>query len=198
MTSVWRDRRLVYVMSTNSNPTDSSTIHRKNRDGTTEVASCPPNIVSYNKFMGGVDRADQLRQYYHVRSKSRKFYLYIFWFILQLSTLSYYGRTFLHSQISVFGNNHLNSSASLLPMPLWEGTTLVIATVYQHPSVRLATHLEPRDRDLVAVIHRLWVVFPSRVPVAGARFAGTSEKSATKHAFDVGNVGRRFVLNPGI
>ena len=38
--------------------------------------------------MGGVDRADQLRQYYHVRSKSRKFYLYIFWFLFDASIIN--------------------------------------------------------------------------------------------------------------
>ena len=31
--------------------------------------------------------------------------------------------------------------------------------------------------------------------MGGAHFAGISERSATKRAFDVGNVGRRFVLN---
>lgn len=31
--------------------------------------------------MAGVDRADQLRGYYKFRSKSRKFYKYIFWFL---------------------------------------------------------------------------------------------------------------------
>ena len=79
--TVWRDRKLVYVMSTNSDPQTEMTVQRKGRDGTSTTVSCPPNIVSYNKFMGGVDRADQLRNYYRVRSKSRKFYRYIFWFI---------------------------------------------------------------------------------------------------------------------
>ena len=32
------------------------------------------NVNLYNRFMGGVDMADQLRGYYHVRMKCRKFY----------------------------------------------------------------------------------------------------------------------------
>ena len=34
--------------------------------------SCPENVNLYNRFMGGVDMADQLRGYYHVRMKCRK------------------------------------------------------------------------------------------------------------------------------
>ena len=33
------------------------------------------NITSHNKYMGGVDKADQLRSYYQQRTKSRKFYM---------------------------------------------------------------------------------------------------------------------------
>ena len=33
-------------------------------------------IVDYNQFMGGVDKGDQYRKYYHVRVKSRKYSKY--------------------------------------------------------------------------------------------------------------------------
>ena len=35
--------------------------------------------------MGGVDQNDQLRGYYHVRLKSRKYYKYIFWFMFEVA-----------------------------------------------------------------------------------------------------------------
>ena len=79
--SVWKDSKLVYVMSTNSDPATDATVQRKERDGTSISVSCPTNVVAYNKFMGGVDHADQLRNYYRVRYKTRKFYCYIFWYI---------------------------------------------------------------------------------------------------------------------
>ena len=41
--------------------------------------------ISYNEFMGGVDRGDQLRSYYSCRTKSRKFYKYIFYFLLDVA-----------------------------------------------------------------------------------------------------------------
>ncbi|GBN07980.1 hypothetical protein AVEN_110779-1 [Araneus ventricosus] len=44
--------------------------------------SCPGVAENYNKSMGGVDLADQKRQYYDVARKSRKWWIYLFWFLL--------------------------------------------------------------------------------------------------------------------
>ena len=79
--TVWQDRKPVHVMSTNSQPDESATVRRRNRDGSTQQVPCPPSIVAYNRFMGGVDKSDQLRHYYPVRCKTRKFYRSIFWFL---------------------------------------------------------------------------------------------------------------------
>ena len=46
---------------------------------------------------GGVDKNDQLRKYYHVRLKSRKFYRYIFWFLFEVSLVNAY---ILHAHYS--------------------------------------------------------------------------------------------------
>ena len=86
--SVWRDRRLVYVMSTNSDPCTLATVQRKDKDGTSQTVPCPRNVVAYNRFMGGVDHADQLRNYYRVRCKSRKFYRYLFLFAFDCSVVN--------------------------------------------------------------------------------------------------------------
>ena len=40
--------------------------------------------------MGGVDRGNQLRQYYHVRFKSHKLYKYVFWFLFDVSITNSY------------------------------------------------------------------------------------------------------------
>ena len=34
--------------------------------------------------MGGVDRNDQLLQYYHIKLKCQKYYKYIFWFLMDV------------------------------------------------------------------------------------------------------------------
>ena len=39
----------------------------------------------YNQFMSGVDLADQLRQYYSAGRRSKKYWKYIFWFLVDVS-----------------------------------------------------------------------------------------------------------------
>ena len=46
-----------------------SRVYRKQKDGTSLSVQCSDLVVLYNKYMGGVDRGYQLRQYYRVRSK---------------------------------------------------------------------------------------------------------------------------------
>ena len=64
--SVWRDQKLVYLMSTNAQADGGTTVRRKSRDGSTQQVSCPESVALYNQFIGGVDKSDQLRHYYPV------------------------------------------------------------------------------------------------------------------------------------
>ena len=52
--------------------------------------NCPQSVSLYNKYMGGVDHNDQLRGYYHVRLKCRKYYKYIFWFLFDVAVINSY------------------------------------------------------------------------------------------------------------
>ena len=72
-------------MSTTSQPETTGTVLRRQRDGTRVSVPCLEAIISYNQNMGGVDRGDQLRGYYNCKVKSRKFYKYIFYFLLDVS-----------------------------------------------------------------------------------------------------------------
>ena len=61
---------------------ETTTVNRRNKDGTTVAVPCPVCVALYNMYMGGVDHADQLRGYYHVRWKCMKKYKYIFFFFV--------------------------------------------------------------------------------------------------------------------
>ena len=64
---------------------DKISVQLKQKDGTRVEIDCPAAMISYSKFMAGVDRGDQLRQYYHVRLKCYKMYTYIFWFMFDVA-----------------------------------------------------------------------------------------------------------------
>ena len=88
--TVWQDSKPVVVLSTNSNPDDTTTVRRKQKDGSVCDVVCPSVIAAYNQYMGGVDMGDQYRGYYNVRTKSQKCYRYIFWFLFEVSLLNTY------------------------------------------------------------------------------------------------------------
>ena len=83
---VWQDTRPVTFILSGHNPGRTTSIRRKRIDGSMINVECPDSIVDYNKYMGGVDRGDQLKKYYHIHVKSRKSYLLIIWLLSYAST----------------------------------------------------------------------------------------------------------------
>jgi len=79
MVQVWKDKRLVQMISTIHDATVIST-GRKDRKTNMEIKK-PYAVIQYNKFMKGVDRADEYLSYYSVLRKcvnwSKKMVLYL-------------------------------------------------------------------------------------------------------------------------
>ena len=72
MLTLFKDKRLVHMLSTNCHKRIS--------------ASGKPLVVeNFNKHMGGVDLNDQLSMYYKAGRPSHKWWRYIFWFLLNVS-----------------------------------------------------------------------------------------------------------------
>ena len=86
--TVWKDKRFVHFLSTQSNPTGEETVNRKQQDGTIIQVPSVPVVRSYNQNMGGVDLHDQLRGYYAVGTKARKWWWYLFWFCVDVSIVN--------------------------------------------------------------------------------------------------------------
>ena len=74
--TVWKDKRQVSVLSTNSNATVQ------------ERARKPDAVLNYNAHMGGVDKTDQLRSYYKVGRVSKKWWRYIMWYLFDISIVN--------------------------------------------------------------------------------------------------------------
>ena len=94
---LWRDNRVVTVLSTNSQPHEEEVVQRRQHNGSKVDVRCPSAVAKYGRYMGGVDRNDQLRQYYQVRTKCHKFYKYIFWFLFEAAQANSY---ILHSNFT--------------------------------------------------------------------------------------------------
>ena len=83
--TAWMDTKIVMVMNNCCDPKEISSVLRRTKDGTRGSVTCPTAIRLYNEKMGGVDRGDQIRGYYHVRMKCRKVYKYIYNFLFDVS-----------------------------------------------------------------------------------------------------------------
>lgn len=69
----WMDSKCVHIAS-NYHSTEKTSVLRTQKDGTRTEVACPHAISDYNKFMGGVDKADQLCGLYGVSRKSKKWW----------------------------------------------------------------------------------------------------------------------------
>ena len=94
---LWRANRVVTLLTSNTQPQQHTTVQRREKDGSSCGVPCPAAMSLYNSYMGGIDRNDQLRGYYHVKLKCRKFYHYPFWFLFEVSITNAF---ILHSNYS--------------------------------------------------------------------------------------------------
>jgi len=84
----WMDTRVVHVISTAFSPSELQQAKRTQKDGTSMQVNCPKSIVEYTRRMGGVDRFDRQRALYSVSRKSKKWWLRIFYFIVDAAVVN--------------------------------------------------------------------------------------------------------------
>lgn len=85
--TVWKDKKPVYFLSTQSNPVGDDRVNRRQRDGSIVEVPSVPVVKSYNS-MGGVDLSDQLHGYYMTGRKSKKWWRSLFWFLVDISIVN--------------------------------------------------------------------------------------------------------------
>lgn len=76
----WKDKRSVCVLSTLEDPLNVTEIARREKDGDITQVPCPNAVINYNKNMGFVDMFDQLKSFYEIDRKSKKWWHRIFFF----------------------------------------------------------------------------------------------------------------------
>lgn len=84
----WQDKKLVTLLTTAYHPRLRSFCQRKQIDGQKKTFICPLAINEYTKRMGGVDRFDQLKGFCHTGRRSRKWWMRIFYFTLDVALVN--------------------------------------------------------------------------------------------------------------
>ncbi|XP_070778935.1 piggyBac transposable element-derived protein 3-like [Enoplosus armatus] len=81
----WFDNKCVSLLSSAAGITPLSSVKRWSKDANTKIAvPCPSLIPAYNQHMGGTDLSDMLVHMYKTPAKSRRWYLPLFGYILDL------------------------------------------------------------------------------------------------------------------
>lgn len=86
----WRDTKTVHVLSTAFRPYIIGQVNRKQRTGESVAVKCPLPILQYTARMGGVDRFDQQRGWYSVSRRSRKWWMRLFFFLIDAALVNSY------------------------------------------------------------------------------------------------------------
>lgn len=85
----WMDNKEVMLLSSFVGAEPHHKVRRYNRrEKKHEELDCPNIIVDYNRYMGGFDSLDANLGRYKIKLKSRKFYLRIFYHILDLCVIN--------------------------------------------------------------------------------------------------------------
>lgn len=86
----WKDKKSVHLISNFHNPADVTEVTRTCKDGSKEVVPCPVALKEYNEHMNSVDKLDQLKKYYEIDRKSRKWWHRIFFHFMDVSVVNAY------------------------------------------------------------------------------------------------------------
>ncbi|PSN45855.1 hypothetical protein C0J52_16848 [Blattella germanica] len=84
----WKDKRCVMFLSTIESPQEMSTVNRKESDGSITQIQCPSIAKTYHANMGCVDKADMLRSLYTIDRKTKRSWLRLFWYFVDVSIVN--------------------------------------------------------------------------------------------------------------
>ena len=87
---MWLDKRIVCVINNITPSSQASTALRHNKDGSRSFVPCPESVRLYNTYMGEENVFDSRRKTYSSSCKSRKWWLWLFYFLLDATVTNVY------------------------------------------------------------------------------------------------------------
>jgi hypothetical protein len=95
---VWKDRRAVYLLSTYKSPIETTFV---SRSGSSVQTAVPTAVLDYNKYKGGVDTIDQMRESYSIGRKSQKWWPSLVWWLIDMCILNAYSLYNQQQQVKI-------------------------------------------------------------------------------------------------
>ena len=94
---LWMDKKAVWVAgtATSAPPADFPEVQRRARDGSLQPVTCPSIVSTYNKYMGGVDKNDQMKSYYQIPVSGKKWWTRL---LFDLVARAIYNSLVLHNE----------------------------------------------------------------------------------------------------
>jgi hypothetical protein len=86
----WRDKRIVSLLSNFHNPTETTQVQRRCKDGSTTMVSCPIVLSEYNKHMNCVDKFDQNKKSCQIDRKAKKWWHRLFFHFIDAAVVNSY------------------------------------------------------------------------------------------------------------
>jgi hypothetical protein len=78
-------------MSSADDPSDEGVhVQRRQKDGSQKQVSCPSVVANYNIKMNGMDKSDQTRPEYPTYRMCKRWWTYVFYFLLDLAIANAY------------------------------------------------------------------------------------------------------------
>jgi hypothetical protein len=107
----------VLLLSTNSDPRSDRKVEKKIGNGKQKIQiPCPNAVMNYTHNMGGVDLSDELREYYGVGRSSKKWWKFVFHFVINICVVNsfiLYDKTSRPSR-TAHGNRQLTYRKNLM------------------------------------------------------------------------------------
>ncbi|PFX13075.1 PiggyBac transposable element-derived protein 1 [Stylophora pistillata] len=86
--TVWKDTKDVSFLSNVHSSTGQDNVSRKKQGGSVVAITAPPVVQDYNENMGAIDKNDQLKKTYAIDCKSKKWWMRIFFHLLDICRLN--------------------------------------------------------------------------------------------------------------
>ena len=115
MYSVWKDTKCISVLSTKHPGHSENKVQRNTKDS--EGHHCkkdvpiPETVYHYNRYMGGVDRSDQLIKYYNVLRQTKRYWKTLFFHFIDVAVVNAY---ILHKECTLNPLSHYEFRENLV------------------------------------------------------------------------------------